>query len=67
MYLLCNTDLPWVKDELREYPDLESRQQLYMIYKDIMINQPVPWVDISGNHEQRFEKAKAAVNSLIGY
>ena len=67
LYLLCNTDLPWVKDETREYPDLESRQQLYMIYKDIMINQPVPWVDISGNHEQRFEKAKAAVNSLIGY
>ena len=24
-YLLCNTDLPWVADELREYPDLESR------------------------------------------
>ncbi|MEI9909616.1 MAG: AAA family ATPase [Bacteroidota bacterium] len=20
LYLLCNTDLPWVKDELREYP-----------------------------------------------
>ena len=25
LYLLCNVDLPWVKDELREYPDLESR------------------------------------------
>src|SRR5689334_20967503 len=24
LYLLCNVDLPWVKDELREYPDLES-------------------------------------------
>src|SRR5215470_14787450 len=21
LYLLCNTDLPWTKDELREYPD----------------------------------------------
>jgi nicotinamide riboside kinase len=20
LYLLCNTDLPWIKDELREYP-----------------------------------------------
>ena len=35
-------DLPWVKDELREYPDLDSRQRLYYIYKDIMINQSVP-------------------------
>src|SRR5438045_976931 len=24
LYLLCNVDLPWVKDELREYPDLET-------------------------------------------
>ena len=26
LYLLCNTDLPWEADELREYPDLESRR-----------------------------------------
>src|SRR6188474_2341278 len=38
LYLLCNTDLPWVKDELREYPDLITRDKLYQIYKDIMIN-----------------------------
>ena len=57
LYLLCNTDLPWIKDELREYPDLISRQKLYHIYKDIVINQPVPWIDISGDYEQRFQKA----------
>src|SRR6185436_4701966 len=39
LYLLCNVDLPWVKDELREYPDLERRQKLYTIYKEIMVNQ----------------------------
>ncbi|MEY2916406.1 MAG: hypothetical protein RIS73_120, partial [Bacteroidota bacterium] len=43
LYLLCNIDLPWVKDELREYPDLKSREQLYHHYKDIMVNQNVPW------------------------
>jgi NadR type nicotinamide-nucleotide adenylyltransferase len=56
-YLLCNTDLPWVADELREYPDLESRERLYQMYKDIMINQHVPWIDISGNYEERLQKA----------
>lgn len=66
LYLLCNTDLPWVKDELREYPDLETRETLYNIYKDIMINQSVPWVDISGNYEERFEKAKKAVDKITG-
>jgi nicotinamide riboside kinase len=43
LYLLCNTDLPWVKDELREYPDLKTREKLFYIYKDIMVNQNVPW------------------------
>jgi NadR type nicotinamide-nucleotide adenylyltransferase len=65
LYLLCNVDLPWVKDELREYPDLEKRQQLYKIYKDILINQPVPWVDISGSYDNRLGTAIAAIDSLL--
>lgn len=65
LYLLCNVDLPWVKDELREYPDLENRQRLYFIYKDIMINQAVPWVDISGNYEERLKKAVTAVDTIL--
>jgi NadR type nicotinamide-nucleotide adenylyltransferase len=64
LYLLCNIDLPWVKDELREYPDLVSRAKLYRHYKDIMLNQAVPWVDISGSYEQRLEKAIGAITLL---
>nr|MCU0321144.1 AAA family ATPase [Chitinophagaceae bacterium] len=66
LYLLCNIDLPWVKDELREYPDEKPRQELYNIYLDILINQPVPWVEISGSYEQRLQTAVNAVQSLIG-
>lgn len=65
LYLLCATDLPWVKDELREYPDLVSRQKLYNIYKDIMINQDTPWVNISGGYQERFERARQAVDKLL--
>lgn len=65
LYLLCNTDLPWVKDELREYPDLVTRQKLYQNYKDVLINQSVPWVDISGDHEERLQKAVIAVDSIV--
>jgi nicotinamide riboside kinase len=56
-YMLCNTDLPWVKDNLREYPDAGTRNKLYHFYKDILVNQSVPWVNISGNYEERFEQA----------
>lgn len=66
-YLLCNTDLPWIKDELREYPDLAARRELYHIYKDTMINQSAPWFDISGNYEERLEKGIAAVKKLMAH
>jgi NadR type nicotinamide-nucleotide adenylyltransferase len=65
LYLLCNTDLPWIKDELREYPDLETRQKLYHIYKDIMINQNTPWIDISGSDAERLATAIKAVDALL--
>ncbi len=65
LYLLCNIDVPWVKDELREYPDLVIREKLYHHYKDIMVNQNVPWVDISGGYDERLQKAIAAVDAII--
>ena len=64
LYLLCNIDLPWIKDELREYPDLVTRERLYHHYKDIMINQSVPWTDISGNYKERYLKAVKAIDAL---
>ncbi len=65
LYLLCNVDLPWVKDELREYPDLETREKLYYYYKGIMVDQRIPWIDISGNYEERLQKAINAVDKII--
>lgn len=64
LYLLCNVDLPWVKDELREYPNLKEREKLYHYYKDVMVNQKVPWVDICGSYEERLQKAINAVESF---
>jgi NadR type nicotinamide-nucleotide adenylyltransferase len=64
LYLLCNTDLPWTGDELREYPDWGTRQKLYKMYKDILVNQAVPWVDISGGNEDRLTIAIEAVDRL---
>lgn len=64
LYLLCKPDLPWTPDELREYPDEKPRQELYQIYRDIMINQNTPWVEISGNYEERLQQAITAVDSL---
>ena len=65
LYLLCNVDLPWVKDALREYPDLVTREKLYHHYKDILVNQQVPWIDISGDYDMRLQKAIEAVGKIV--
>ena len=66
LYLLCNTDLPWVKDNLREYPDLVTREKLFHYYKEEMSEQHVPWVIISGNYEERLAMAIEVADRLIG-
>lgn len=65
LYLLCNTDLPWVKDELREYPDMKTRETLFLYYKDLLINQHVPWALVSGSAEERLPNAVKAVDQLL--
>jgi NadR type nicotinamide-nucleotide adenylyltransferase len=65
LYLLCNIDLPWSKDELREYPDYATREKLFYYYKDIVINSGVPWALISGIGNERINSAIAAVHKTL--
>ena len=65
LYLLCNIDLPWSPDPLREYPNPEPRKQLFRIYHDILINQSTPWAVISGDWDERLQAAITAVNKIL--
>ena len=62
LYLLCDVDLPWIKDELREYPDLAVREKLFHYYREEMIEQKTPWVIIRGKYEERLAAAITAVD-----
>ena len=64
-YLLCRTDIPWVMDDLREYPDLESRERLFHIYRDCMVNQGTPWAEVGGVGDDRIAAGVAAVDRLL--
>ena len=57
LYLLCDIDLPWTQDEMREYPDPKPRAELFSIYKDLLINQNTPWGIVSGTGTQRTQNA----------
>ena len=65
LYMLCNTDIPWAPDPMREYPDLETRERLFQMYKDILVNQSTPWIIVSGERENRLLEAEAAIKKYL--
>lgn len=65
LFLLCDIDLPWVKDELREYPDINIRKRLYKMYKDLLINDGTKWAEISGTDVQRMQTAIHIVDTVF--
>ncbi len=65
LYLVCNTDVPWVKDEMREYPDLETREKLFHYYKQLAISLPAPFKIIAGGYEERLQNAILFTDQLM--
>lgn len=63
LYLLTFIDVPWEDDPQREHPD--KRYQLYEAYLNEMKNQPVPFVEIKGEREQRRNIAIEAVEKHL--
>jgi NadR type nicotinamide-nucleotide adenylyltransferase len=64
-YLLCRPDIPWVQDDLREYPDETTRKRLYHYYKDLMVHQSDPWIEIEGDYDERTRKAVGFVDGFL--
>jgi NadR type nicotinamide-nucleotide adenylyltransferase len=64
-YFLCDVDLPWVQDGLREYPDIEFRKKLFNMYKDLLINSGTQWTTISGNYETRLQTAVQVMKTVF--
>ena len=64
-YLLCKPDIPWMQDDLREYPDESTRRTLYHYYKDLMVHQSYPWVEIEGDYDERTRKAIRFVEGFL--
>ncbi|GGG17554.1 AAA family ATPase [Pontibacter amylolyticus] len=63
LYLLMGVDLPWEPDPQREHPHL--RQYFYDWYKRELEALQVPYLEISGQHEDRFNKATRHIDALL--
>ena len=72
LYLLCDIDLPWVYDPLRENPNLEERKELFEIYRNRLKQMNVrtrhatsiPFEIVRGDNEERVENA---INIIMKY
>lgn len=63
-YILLDVDVPWVQDGTRE---LESvRQEHFHNLKEELDKQEVPYIVISGDYSERFEKSVEKVKELLG-
>ncbi|WP_420152927.1 AAA family ATPase [Siphonobacter sp.] len=61
--LLLSPDVPWVQDDLRLFAD--RRQWHFNRLRELLERYQRPYVLISGNYEQRFQQAIAAVETLL--
>lgn len=64
LHLLCDVDVPWVQDGLREYPDLEFRKKLFKMYKEHLINNGSKWAVISGTYPERLQTAITLIDTI---
>ena len=62
-YLLCNPDLEWEKDNLRENPN--DRYRLLKEYQSILIKRRVPYAHIRGKGEIRLKNAIESIQSQV--
>lgn len=57
LYLLSDIDLPWQPDPLREYPELEKRQEIHHLYLFYLKKYNFNFHLISGNRQERLKMA----------
>lgn len=63
LYLLCNIDLPWEHDPLREHPD--RREELFGMYLKELQNLRVNYRIISGIGDERLKNAISAMEEAF--
>lgn len=64
LYLLCNTDIPWVRDKVRENGG-EKREKLYNIYLKEILSYDLPYEIISGINETRINSAINVIRKML--
>lgn len=63
LYLLCDIDLPWAFDPLREHP--HARRELFERYENELQKRQLPYSVINGAGQQRLQNAVTIINDVF--
>ena len=65
IYLLCDTDLEWNYDTLREHPQPEDRERIFKTYQHILQALGFEYYVVKGKGEERTKNALEFIEKLI--
>lgn len=63
LYFLTYIDVPWEEDDLRDKPN--EREHLYNVFKQALLTNKKPFVELKGNKEERFQIATKHIDKLL--
>jgi NadR type nicotinamide-nucleotide adenylyltransferase len=64
LYLLCDVDVPWVPDGVRDRPS--NRDEMFALFRDALARRKARTVVIRGDWERRWTTARDALSEVIG-
>ena len=63
LYFLCDIDVPWVADDLRDKPN--ERNKMFSKFKNALQSQALPYVVLSGSKVDRLKFATNHINERL--
>ncbi len=65
IYLLCDVDIPWRDDDLREHPNIEDRKRLFTEYQNLLERNNLTYHIISGDINTRQKKCREIIDKTF--
>ena len=63
LYLLCDIDIPWIPDGVRDRGHL--REEMQKLFRDAVVRSKVPFAVVSGDGDARFTTATEAIDAFL--
>ncbi|MDP3353737.1 MAG: ATP-binding protein [Flavobacteriaceae bacterium] len=65
LYFLTSIDIPWEKDDLRDRPDPNQRQEMFNAFEKALIDYNRTYILLTGDTINRFKKVVKIIDQLL--